>query len=135
MLKLKLQPIGYLMRRTTSLEGTPMLGTIEGRKRRAWQRMEWFFGITNSMNMTLSKLQEIVKDREAWSAAVHAITELDMTWQLNNKKIGINKVLIFYILIIVCMAGASTSPIEFCPNVPASLLPLKNTKNGPISSP
>ena len=134
MLKLKLQPIGSLMRKT-SLEGTPMLGTIEGRKRRAQRRMKWFVGITTSMNMTLRKLQEIVKNREAWSAAVHVITELDMTWQLNNKKIGINKVLIFYILIIVCMAGASTSPIEFCPNVPASLLPLKNTKNGPISSP
>ena len=98
--------------------------------------MRWFVGITDSMDTNLSKLQAIVKDRGAWSATVHAITELDMTWQLNNnKRIEINKVLIFYILIIVCMAGTSTSPIEFCPNAPASLLLLKNTKNGPTSSP
>ena len=75
MLKLKLQVFGHLMRRTDSLQKTLMLGNIEGKRRREWQRVRWFHSITNSTDMDLSKLWEIVKDREAWHAAVHGVAK------------------------------------------------------------
>ena len=75
MLKLKLQYFGHLMRRTDSLEKTLMMGKIEGRRRRGQQRMSWWDGFTDSMDMSLSKLREIVKDREAWCATVYGVTK------------------------------------------------------------
>ena len=89
MLKLKLRSCGHLMRRTDSLEKTLMLGKIEGRRRRGWQRLRWLDGITDLMDMSLSKLWKIVKDREAWHAVVHGVRK-NWIWLSNWTELNLS---------------------------------------------
>ena len=97
MLKLKFQCFGHLMWRTDSLEKTPMLGKIEGRRRRGRQRKGWFDGITDSMDMSLSKLWELVMDREAWRAAVYEVRQ-DWVTEMNWTIVGVTNKLLIYSL-------------------------------------
>ena len=117
MLKLKLQYVGHLMRRADSFEKTLMLGKIEGRRRRGWQRMRWLDDITDWMNMSLSKLWELVMDREAWCAAVHGSQRVGHDWvtELNWTELIIGTWVYFWALYPVPVIYISVFvPVPYC---------------------
>ena len=120
MLKMKLQYFSHLMQRTDSLEKTLKLGKTEGRRRRGWQRMRWLDGITDPMDMSLSKLQELVIDKEAWRAMVHGVTKsqtrlsnwTELTSQLEKAVLGLIPVQICYLS---CSPFSAVQVAQSCP--------------------